>query len=139
MLSRQQRLQLDKLRLICFNNFDGNEVANLLMDHRHLWDGFIVASSEYSFLGELRNIHLDNDVQADYIWMKTDTTRVRDLVKLLERARASEIGWMNGRQQKWNGVPGSKGFSFTYDEVNRAVLNEMAHDSKMVIVRVFWD
>lgn len=120
-VTRTQQIQLELIRLSSFNNFDGDLVADSLIEHRNLWRAFLLDREAYSADYHRRRFEelSPMDREGKLPISPIDTIRLRDLeggywnvdvifilpasakkeaglVKLAKSWHADEVDWYNG-------------------------------------------
>ena len=100
-----QTLQMQRLKQVNFNKLDGEDVANGMVNHRHLWDAFVVGRFKYNALIELRDLK-DGHLNVDTIMVLTTVDRAEALCDVAQREwKADEVGYsayVDGKfKSKW--------------------------------------
>jgi len=126
-MNRPQELQLQRLQMGSYNNLDGPSVAHDLRENQRLWDSFLFGRFEYQPLIELRDLP-QGILNADTVYLLTTKNRLADLLDLIERWKADEVGWQTAEQQE-GAFPGKSVF-----DLLGAFLGP-----DNVLVRVWWD
>lgn len=76
-ISRVQRIQIQLMRLSSFNEFNGDRVADSLIEHRDLWIGFILDRESYS--AEYARRKFEEGGCEGLPFAPIDTIRLRDI------------------------------------------------------------
>ena len=77
-LSKPQEIQVELMRISTFNDFDGDFVADSLLEHRDLWLGFILDREAYSAEWQRRKI-VEEGISGRLPVCPIDTIRLRDI------------------------------------------------------------
>ena len=92
MMNMAQELQFERLKLARFNSFDGEYVGQLLRDNQRLWTSFVFGRFNYFELIELRDLR-HGVINADTLYLVTDTTRLADLLIVIGKMSADEVSY----------------------------------------------
>ena len=92
-ISKPQEIQFQRLRLINYNDFDGEQVADALQANSKLWKSFVVGRFHYRTLIELRDLHHDF-INADTIFALVPVLHKDAFADLAKKLGADEISWI---------------------------------------------
>ena len=87
-----QKIQLERVRVSSFNNFDGELVARDLAANEDLWTGFVWGRFQYFELIELRDIP-QGYLNADTLMILTTKEKWEKLSRIVEKWHVDEVGW----------------------------------------------
>lgn len=91
-MTKAQELQLDLIRLASFNNFDGDRVANDLIDNRDLWVSCFMTRFGGGDLIALRD--LDVAWNVDTLYMMVVKSKEDKIKKLIDGWWVDSIRWL---------------------------------------------
>lgn len=127
-----QNVQLRRIRLGSFNEFDGEYVADQLSEHRDLWDSFVFGRFKYGDLIELRDLP-SNCLNADTIMLLTTLDRWQKLEPhVLKNWAVDEVGWTDSEGNPHENAP-----FLDEKELFQAFGGGLEDDQ--IIVRLWWD
>ncbi len=130
-------MQVNRLRLSSFNDFDGDKVADSLIANKHLWDGFVWGRFIYNELIELRDIH-HGIINADTLMILSTIDRWKDLKSVINKWSADEIGHISGDGKTVGTHSYTLNYSFDHNRSVNMALGSALGQSQ-ILVRVWWD
>ena len=96
-ITKIQSIQLDLLRRSSYNNMDGAQVANDLLQHRQLWCAAILDRLGLGALVKLRDID-QGYWNADTVYILSSGANNGALSKLARRWQADAVRWVTGAE-----------------------------------------
>lgn len=136
-LNQPQWIQIERVKITSYNDFDGGKIAQSLINHADLWDSMVFGRFTYGTLIELRDLHEDC-INADEMYLLTTRDRVEKLLEAINSEwDANEIGWID-HTNKWNGTRGFKAEDL-HQKFGCVLEGENNNPDNQVLVRVWWD
>jgi len=106
-LNTIQNQQMQQMRSMSFNQFDGERVVDDLLSHRNLWTAAIMLSSEQNKLVALRETAC-GEVYVDTLYILAEIGRHEELKRLAEAWQPDEIKVISG-DTSFNGLTAAIG------------------------------
>lgn len=128
-----QRIQLERLKLGSFNEFDGEQVAQDLEEHSDLWQSFVFGRFKYSQLIELRDLH-GGDINADAIYALVPKNKLDSFLKMAKKWKPNELGYYYQEGEKTH-TEGT--VSYRSDELHMAL--GACLEKNQILIRLWWD
>ncbi len=133
-MTNAQKLQLERIRAASFNDMDGDEVANDLEKHEHLYKSFVFGRFKYGYLIELRDLYQDC-INADTLMILTKKENLKEIYSLAKKWKADEIGYS---LQEGNVLtPVNTAPFFESKELHMALGGTLLNGE--ALVRIWWD
>jgi hypothetical protein len=129
-----QKIQIQRMRLASFNDFDGDMVADSLIENRELWDAFLWGRFGYGNLIELRDLD-QGYVNTDTLMLMTTKARLPTLLKVIKTWRADEVGYNVYRGRMFRAVDTAP--FHNESDLFMALGSRLMPDQ--VILRIWWD
>lgn len=93
-VTKIQAIQLDLMRRSSYNDFEGEQVASDLLNHRRLWCAAILDRLGDDALIKLRDID-ENYWNADTVYLLSSGADDRNLTRLARTWHADAVYWVN--------------------------------------------
>ncbi len=132
-MNAAQRLQLERVKLASFNDFDGEKVAKSLEENENFWISFVFGRFVYGTLIELRDLS-DNHINGDEMYLLTTIDKIKEIEKLVEDWEVNEVGYITWNEENWVGTPSS---FRPYDKFVNAYGAGL--EGNQVVFRFWWD
>jgi hypothetical protein len=95
-INKIQELNLELIAAATFNNFDGDKVAEDLLNNKDLWKSCIMTRENNSLI-TLRDLE-DNEWNTDTLFILAEPGEENNLKFLADNWQADEISWLNQEQ-----------------------------------------
>ena len=123
-ISEIQKLNLELIKRVKFNFFDGEQIVNDLLNHKHLWKSTVMTTCSGTSLSlvNLRDLS-ENIWNVDTLFILPEPGKEDELYQLTSKWSPDEIVWIGG-------------------ELACSLLGEYSNDlmnNPRVILRLWWD
>lgn len=125
-MNHLQRMQMNRLRAVSFNNLDGPQLADNLEDAPECWTSFIIGRFGHLELVELRDMH-EGYLNVDTIYALVPKDGIEEFLGITKDNNVDEWGYTNG--VSYHGV---------IDEKDVKMLGGPV-PSGQFLVRLWWD
>jgi hypothetical protein len=132
-MNTAQKIQLARIKIGSFNNFDGEKVAKDLQDNEDLWQAFVFGRFNYAPLIELRDL-ADDYINVDTIYLLLPKNKLNSFLKLIKNWQVDEVGYFVHEKGK---IKAEGTIDFNPNDIPLKLGTPL--DSNQVLMRLWWD